>query len=96
MAKKEKIPQRPTDANPSKERVRQTFHGPPPRRDQKANKAIAKRKTIAGRLVRELKRKLAPLQRIPYQKELDQYQRGIHQQRFDQDNIDALHQPFKA
>ncbi len=35
IAKKEKIQQRQTDANPSKELVRQTFHGKPPGRYKK-------------------------------------------------------------
>ena len=48
---KKKIIQRPTDANSSKERMRQTVHGQPLRRAQKAKKAIANGKTFAGRLV---------------------------------------------
>ena len=91
IAKKEKIPQRQTDAKASKELVRQTFNGKHPRRAQKAKKAISKLKTLAGRQVRELKRKLAPLQRSPYQKELDLYQRVIDQQRFDKNKVDAIH-----
>ncbi len=53
IAKKEKIQQRQTDAKASKELLRQTFHGKPPRRAQKAKKATSKLKTLAGRPVRE-------------------------------------------
>ena len=93
IAKKEKVQQRQIDAKASKELVCQTFNGKHPRR---AQKATSKLKTLAGRQVRELKRKLAPLQRSQYQKELDRYQRVIDQQRFDKDKIDAIHKPFTA
>ncbi|MCY4161225.1 MAG: hypothetical protein OXE77_05105 [Flavobacteriaceae bacterium] len=53
IAKKEKIPQRQTDAKASKELLRQTFNGKHPRRAQKAKKATSKLKTLAGRPVRE-------------------------------------------
>ncbi len=96
IAKKEKIPQRQTDAKASKELVRQTFNGKHPRRAQKAKKATSKLKILAGRQVRKLKRKLAPLQRSQYQKELDLYQRVIDQQRFDQNKVEAIHKPFTA
>ncbi len=91
IAKKEKIPQRQTDAKASKERVRQTFNGKPPRRAQKAKKATSKLKTLAGRPVRELKRKRPPLQRSPYQEAFELYQRVIDQQRFDQNKIYVIH-----
>ena len=73
-----------------------TFHGKHPRRAQKAKKATSKLKTLAGRPVREGTRKRSPLQRNPDQKELDRYQRVIDQQRFDQNKVDAIHQPFTA
>ena len=96
IAKKEKIKQRQTDAKASKELVRQTFNGKPPRRAQKAKKATSKLKTLAGRQVRELERKRDPQQKGQYQKELDRYQRVIDQQRFDKNKVYAIHQPFTA
>ena len=96
IAKKEKIPQRQTDAKASKELLRQTFNGKHPRRAQKAKKATSKLKTLAGRQVRELGRKRAPQQKSPYQKELDRYQRVIDQQRFDKNKVVAIHKPFTA
>ncbi|MCY3998298.1 MAG: hypothetical protein OXE55_02930 [Flavobacteriaceae bacterium] len=76
--------------------MRPTFHGKHPRRAQKAKKATSKRKTLAGRQVRELERKRAPQQKGPYQKELDRYQRVIDQQRFDKNKVVAIHKPFTA
>ncbi len=96
IAEKEKIKQRQTDAKASKERVRQTFHGKHPRRAKKAQKATSKLKTLAGRQVRDLGRKRAPQQKSQYQKELTWYQKVIHQQRFDQNKVDAIDKPFKA
>ncbi len=91
IAKKEKIQQRQTDAKASKELLRQTFHGKPPRRAQKAKKATFKLKALAGQQVRELERKRAPQQKNQYQEALDRNQRIIHQQRFDQNNVVAIH-----
>ena len=96
IAKKEKIPQRQTDAKASKELLRQTFNGKHPRRAQKAKKATSKLKTLAGRQVRELGRKRDPQQKSQYQKELTWYQKVIHQQRFDKNKVVAIHKPFTA
>ncbi|MCY4299745.1 MAG: hypothetical protein OXC61_10670 [Flavobacteriaceae bacterium] len=70
-----------------------TLNGKHPRRAQKAQKATSKLKTLAGRQVQELGRKRAPQQKSQYQKERDRYQRVIDQQRFDQNKVDAIHQP---
>ncbi|MCY4253138.1 MAG: hypothetical protein OXC64_00190 [Flavobacteriaceae bacterium] len=96
IAKKEKIKQRQTYAKASKELVRQILNGKHPRRAQKAKKATSKLKTLAGRPVRELGRKRAPQQKSQYQKELTLYQKVIHQQRFDQNKVVAIHKPFTA
>ena len=96
IAKKEKIKQRQTDAKASKELLRQTLNGKHPRRAQKAKKATSKLKTLAGRQVRELGRKRDHQQKSQYQKELTWYQKVIHQQRFDQNKVVAIHKPFTA
>jgi IS5 family transposase len=62
----------------------------------KAQKAKRKMKTIAGRLVRELKRKL-PADRLPqYQGQLDLYQRVLDQKKLDKRKIYSLHEPQVA
>ena len=91
IAKKEKRKQRQTYAKASKELVRPTFNGKHPRRAQKAKKATSKLKTLAGRPVREWKRKRPLLQRSQYQEAFELYQRVIDQQRFDQNKVDAVH-----
>ncbi len=48
---------------------------------QKAQKAKRKMKTIAGRLVRELKRKLPADRLAQYQGQLDLYQRVLDQKK---------------
>ncbi len=57
----------------------------------KSQKATSKLKTLAGRQVRELGRKRDHQQKSQYQKELTWYQKVIHQQRFDQNKVDAIH-----
>lgn len=61
-----------------------------PRNNAKARRADRKVKTIAGRLVRELARKLAPDQ---YADELALFQRVLDQKRQDKDKIYSLHEP---
>ncbi len=58
IAKKEGIVLRRSYKRTSKQLVRDTYNGRHPKRRKKANAAKRKLKTIAGRLVRELERKL--------------------------------------
>jgi len=58
IAKKEGIELRRSYKRTSKQLVRDTYNGTHPKRRKKANAAKRKLKTIAGRLVRELERKL--------------------------------------
>lgn len=61
-----------------------------PKNGKKARRADRKVKTIAGRLVRELVRKLSPGQ---YAAELALFQRVLDQQRKDKNKIYSLHEP---
>ncbi len=63
---------------------------------QKAQKAKRKMKTIAGRLVRELKRKLPADRLAQYQGQLDLYQRVLDQKKLDKRKIYSLHEPQVA
>ncbi len=61
--------------------------------DKKARKASRKIKTIAGRLVRELNRKLSPVSLNNYATELELFQRVLAQKRSDSNKIYSLHEP---
>ena len=61
-----------------------------PKNGAKARKADKKVKTIAGRLVRELQRKLAA---ESYSGELDLFQRVLRQKRHDSNKVYSLHEP---
>jgi transposase, IS5 family len=58
---------------------------------KKAIKADRKIKTIAGRLVREIERKLPPS--VKHQTELELFKKVLKQKRHDKDKIYSLHEP---
>lgn len=60
---------------------------------KKAARATAKLKTIAGRLLRELGRKLSPEALALHRERLDLYQRVLRQKRSDKGKIYSLHEP---
>ncbi len=74
----------------TKNLVRDTYNGTHPKRRKKANAAKRKLKTIAGRLVRELDRKL------PHQQKevtLALFKRVLTQEKFSKHKIYSLHEP---
>jgi len=64
-----------------------------PKRKKKALAAARKLKTIAGRLVRELERKLSPGQKERYSAQLGIFQRILQQQKGDHNKIYSIHEP---
>ena len=60
---------------------------------KQAQRATRKLKTIAGRLVRELGRKLSVEALEKHQDDLNLYRRALAQKRNDHDNIYSLHEP---
>lgn len=64
-----------------------------PKRRKKANAARRKIKTIAGRLVRELNRKLTGPIRTYYQEQLALFERVLNQKRHDKNKVYSLHAP---
>lgn len=58
-----------------------------------ARKARKRIKTIAGRLVRELERKINPSRKQHFENQLDIYQKILNQKRGDRDKIYSLHEP---
>jgi len=64
-----------------------------PKTQKKAIKAARQLKTIAGRLVRELERKLNKDQQEKFAKKLGLFQRVLQQQRSDKNKVYSLHEP---
>jgi len=96
IAKKEGVVQRQTYVRTSKQFLRDTYNPNHPRRRKKARRADKKLKTIAGRLLRELERKLSSETITRYTSELTLYNRVLTQKRNDKDKTYSLYKPFTA
>jgi IS5 family transposase len=68
-------------------------NGHHPRRQKKARRARSKMKTICGRLLREVERKMDTENRNFYQPWLDLYKQVLYQKRNDKNKIYSLHEP---
>ena len=96
MAHQLGIKQRQSYKRTSKQLLRNTHNAQHPKRKKGARKASLKLKTIAGRVVRELHRKL-PADAPPLAKEkLALFERALNQKRTDKDKIYSFHKPFTA
>lgn len=89
-ANKSKITLRRSYKRTSKQLLRDTYNGTHPKRRKKARAAKRKLKTIAGRLVRELERKLP---KGDYTKELELYKKVLAQEQNSKNKIYSLHEP---
>jgi len=96
IASKEGIKQRQTYKRVSKQLLRDTYNPKHPKRAKKAIKSNKKLKTIAGRLIRELERKLPDNLLEFYESELALYNHVIKQKRKDKNKIYSLHKPFTS
>lgn len=96
IAEKEGVKQRQTYTKVSKQFVRDTYNSSHPKRRKKAKKSGRKLKTIAGRLLRELERKLPESLLQEYQEELNLYYQVLAQKRSDKNKIYSLHKSFTA
>jgi IS5 family transposase len=67
-----------------------------PKRKKKANAALRKLRTIAGRLVRELERELSETALNTYAESLENFNRVITQSRHDKNKIYSLNEPEVA
>lgn len=90
IAKQEGVKLRRSYVRTTKNLVRDTYNGTHPKRRKKANAAKRKLKTIAGRLVRELERKLPHQQR---EATLALYKRVLAQEKHSKNKIYSLHEP---
>lgn len=96
IAQREGVNQRQTYSKTSKQLVRDTHNSTHPKRRKKAKKSGKKLTTIAGRLIRELERKLPDPILIQYREELDMYLKILAQKRTDKNKIYSLHKPFTS
>ena len=96
IARVEDVEQRQSYTRTSKQLVRDTHNPNHPKRKKKSRKAAKKLKTITGRLLRELERKLPADVLARYQGEIDFYYGVLAQQRTDKNKIYSLHKPFTA
>lgn len=96
IARAEGVDQRQSYVRVSKQLLRDSYFGHHPRRRKKAHRARKKLRTIAGRLLRELERKLPTEKLAPYEPQIALYWRAITQQRSDSDKVYSLHKPFTA
>jgi len=90
IAKKEDLSLRRSYKRTSKQLVRDTFNGGHQKRRKKAKSAQRKLKTIAGRLIRELSRKLP---NDKYKAELRVFQQVLSQEKDTKNKIYSLHEP---
>ena len=96
IATKENAKQRQSYKRISKKLVRATYNGKHPRRKKNAQKAQRKLNTIAGRVVRELLKKLPSEILKKYEQELLLYQKILDQKRQDKNKIYSTHKPYTA
>lgn len=90
IAKSEEIKLRRTYRRTTKDLLKQSYNGKHPKRRKRANAAKRKLKTIAGRLVRELERKLSLGTHV---EELDLFRRVLAQKKDSKNKIYSLHEP---
>ena len=96
IAEREGVRPRQSYKRTAKQLVRDTYNGKHPKRAKKAKKAQGKLRTIGGRLVRELRRKLPETVLAGYREELELYEKVLAQQRGDADKTYSLHKPHTA
>ena len=94
IAREAGVDQRRSYSRTSRELLRQTYNGKNPRRYKKAQSARKKLRTLAGRQVRELERKLPDPE--AYRERLDLYGRVLSQTRTSKDKVYSLHKPYTA
>lgn len=96
IARKENVVQRQNYKKVSKQLLRNTHNSKHPKRAVKARAASKKLNTIAGRLIRELDRKLSLEQYEKYREELERFLKVLNQKRKDKNKIYSIHKPFTA
>jgi len=93
IAKEEKIALTRTYAKEVKKLKLHTRFATHPKNRKKARRAVKRLKTISGRLLREIQRKLTPEQLAHYAEKLALYQRMLDQKRGGKNKLYSLHEP---
>jgi len=93
MARRHGIKLERTYAKEVRQLKQHTRFGQHPKNRKKAGKAVKRLKTIAGRLVRVLKRELPDDVLRDHQESLALYERMLQQKRHDKNKIYSLHEP---
>lgn len=96
IAKKEGIVLRQSYKRTTKQLLLKQRFAHHPKRKKEANKAQRKLRTIAGRLTRELERKLPEGKLDGYINDLELFKKVLARQRFDKNKIYSLHEPETA
>lgn len=96
IANKEGIKQRQSYKRTTKQLMRHTYNAKHPKRRKKAHQARRKLRTLAGRQLRELERKLAPGQLGLYEEMLWIYRKALEQKEKDKNKIYSVHKPFTS
>ncbi len=96
IAEEASIKQRQSYKRVSKQLLRDSYNSQHPSRKKKARKAIKKLKTIAGRQVRELERKLPKEMLKLYESEIELFNRILTQKKNDKEKLYSLHKPFTS
>ena len=94
IAKDENVKQRQSYVRVSKKLVQKSYNGSHPSRAKQAKKARSKIRTLAGRQLRELRRKLPVDVLQEYKQIFEIYERAITQQRHDKHKVYSLHKAF--
>jgi len=90
------VKQRQSYSRTAKQLLRNTHNAAHPKRKKSAHKAVQKLKTIAGRVVRELRRKLPDNMLQQFEDQLNLYEKILAQKRGDKDKIYSIHKPFTS
>lgn len=96
IAKKEGLVLRQSYKRTTKQLLLKQRFAHHPKRKKEANKAQRKLRTIAGRLTRELERKLPEEKLNLYNNDLELFKKVIARKRLDKDKIYSLHEPETA
>ena len=93
MARKEGLALSRTYEKEVRHLKRHTRFATHPKNRKKARYAVKRLKTISGRLLRELQRKMTPGQRERYGEQINLYERMLKQKRGDKNKLYSLHEP---
>ena len=96
IARKEGVELRQSYQRVVKEHIRNQRFASHSKNRKKARASLRKLKTIAGRLIREIRRKLSPGAFAYHQNDLELFEKVITQQRKDKNKVYSLHEPDVA